>query len=408
MEYVQMTLTDWMEIKHKLKMELQGVKQSFVRIGYLLRKIDDQKAYESDGYKSIAEFAKAEYGLEASTVSRFMSINREYSIEGYSEHLREEYLEMGRSQLEEMLKLPEQDRTMIQPEASREDIRELKRFNKTEPEQGTADDLQNLVKQFFAANTELLKELSASDAYVTGEIEKMVEIVNPSGNKAFRKGLYFMMMYEENIKIKKYGQNPETMSWADFFSIAREIIDTDVMDEEPEEVEVFEEEKTLIESKTEENDSMGVERTLKPTDTISDDYKTKEKSKEKEVKKEQDLPIAPAQKSAKTLSETAFSEEVKEVKSEVENEAKPEKIQLMSRKEYMDGLTAYGAADYIGKLIRSQGPDVSQLIKNSFWQQWFQTEVDECGQEIIDEDRENEYGQISINDMPGIIPEQSE
>lgn len=60
MEYVQLTLDDWMEMKHKLKMELQGVKQSFVRIGYALRQMDDQKLYERDGYKSIAEFAKAE------------------------------------------------------------------------------------------------------------------------------------------------------------------------------------------------------------------------------------------------------------------------------------------------------------------------------------------------------------
>lgn len=37
MEYVQMTLNDWIEIKQKLKRELLGVKQSFVRIGYALR-----------------------------------------------------------------------------------------------------------------------------------------------------------------------------------------------------------------------------------------------------------------------------------------------------------------------------------------------------------------------------------
>lgn len=136
MEYVQMTLDDWAQMKQKLRQELIGVKQSFVRIGYALRQIDDQRLYENDGYKSIAEFAKAEYGLEASTTSRFMSINREYSIDGYSEHLRPEYTDLGRSQLEEMLKLPDADRQMIQPEASREDIRELKRFNKTEEQTG--------------------------------------------------------------------------------------------------------------------------------------------------------------------------------------------------------------------------------------------------------------------------------
>ena len=63
MEYVQMTLDDWVQMKQKLKQELLGVKQSFVRIGYALRQIDDQKLYEQDGYKSIAEFAQAEYGL---------------------------------------------------------------------------------------------------------------------------------------------------------------------------------------------------------------------------------------------------------------------------------------------------------------------------------------------------------
>lgn len=156
MEYVQMTLDDWVQMKQKLKQELLGVKQSFVRIGYALRQIDDQKLYEQDGYKSIAEFAQAEYGLGPSITSRFMSINREYSIDGYSEQLRPEYAELGRSQLEEMLKLPDADRQMIQPETSREDIRELKRFNKTEPAAGVADDISQLVEKFYQDNELIL------------------------------------------------------------------------------------------------------------------------------------------------------------------------------------------------------------------------------------------------------------
>ena len=158
-EYTQMTLTEWVDMKQKLRQELLGVKQSFVRIGYALRKIDDQRLYEQDGYKSIAEFAKAEYGLENSTVSRFMSINREYSIDGYSERLRPEYLELGRSQLEEMLKLPDSDRQMIRPETPRDDIRELKRFNKEEPTAGEADDFRQLLRWFYLDNQEALKEI---------------------------------------------------------------------------------------------------------------------------------------------------------------------------------------------------------------------------------------------------------
>ena len=184
MEYVQMTLNDWVEMKRKLRQELLGVKQSFVRIGYALRKIEDQKLYENDGYKSIAEFAKEEYGLEPSTTSRFMSINREYSIDGYSEQLRPEYADLGRSQLEEMLKLPESDRQMIQPETSREDIRDLKRFNKTEPAAGEADDLSQLIEQFFHDNRETLNTLfQRLDAQkpVIEQLQAAKEIINQIG-----------------------------------------------------------------------------------------------------------------------------------------------------------------------------------------------------------------------------------
>ena len=113
MDYVQMTLDEWVEMKQKLKEELLGVTQSFVRIGFALRQIDDQKLYERDGYKSVAEFAEKECGLNSTTTSRFMSINREYSVDGYSDRLRPEFAGLGRSQLEEMLKLPEEDRSMI-------------------------------------------------------------------------------------------------------------------------------------------------------------------------------------------------------------------------------------------------------------------------------------------------------
>ena len=51
MEYVQMTLNDWVEMKQRLRRELLGIKQSFVRIGFMLRQIEEQKLYENDGYK---------------------------------------------------------------------------------------------------------------------------------------------------------------------------------------------------------------------------------------------------------------------------------------------------------------------------------------------------------------------
>lgn len=223
MDYVQMTLDDWVEMKKRLRQELLGVKQSFVRIGYVLRQIEDQKLYEQDGYKSIAEFAKEEYGLEPSTTSRFMSINREYSIDGYSEQLRPEFADLGRSQLEEMLKLPDQDRSMIQPETSREDIRDLKRFNKSEPAAGVADDLRKLIEKFYQEHPEILNAIFSEPEFTEETIKQFAEIVNPGGNRSYKKGLYFLMMYENRVAVKKFGTDPRDLSWWEFWKITQDI-----------------------------------------------------------------------------------------------------------------------------------------------------------------------------------------
>ena len=151
-EYTQLTLDDWLAMKERLKRDLIGVQESFVRIGYTLRKIEEQKLYKNDGYETVTEFAKVEYGLSASTISRFMSINRKFSIDGYSDRLRPEYAQMGSSKLSEMLSLPDTDMEMIRPEMPKADIRELKHFNKETPEPETEEQpldtrrlLQNVV-----------------------------------------------------------------------------------------------------------------------------------------------------------------------------------------------------------------------------------------------------------------------
>ncbi|KAI4438806.1 hypothetical protein FMM80_14835 [Schaedlerella arabinosiphila] len=225
MEYVQMTLTDWVEMKQKLRRELLGIKQSFVRIGFMLRQIEEQKLYENDGYKSIAEFAKAEFGLEASTTSRFISINREYSVDGYSEVLSPEYAELGRSQLEEMLKLPEEDRCMVQPETSRQDIRDLKKFNKAEPEMGVADDLREVIENFYKDNEEILNAVFSENDLGTEKenIKSLAEIINPSGNRSYKKGLFFLIMYEDKIAVKKFGASPQEMTWEEFIGVTVDI-----------------------------------------------------------------------------------------------------------------------------------------------------------------------------------------
>ena len=222
-----MTLAEWLDIKQKLKQDissakdkLNGLKKDFVRIGYLLRKIDDNELYKQDGYKSIAEFAKAECGLSPSDTTRFIQINKKYSIGGNSEELRPEFLEYGQSKLAAMLALPDADLNMITPQTSREDIRELNRFNKSDPEQGADDDIEQLIRDFYVSQELVRKAVTVKD-----DPKALCELIAPSGSRSFRKGIWFILFHENKINIKKYSGVAKEISWEEFAAITAKILE---------------------------------------------------------------------------------------------------------------------------------------------------------------------------------------
>lgn len=227
MEYKQMTLAEWLDIKQKLKQnissakdKLNGLKKDFVRIGYLLRKIDDNELYKQDGYKSIAEFAKAECDLSPSDTTRFIQINKKYSVGGNSEELRPEFLEYGQSKLAAMLALPDADLNMITPQTSREDIRELNRFNKSDPEQGADDDIDQLIRDFYVSQELVRKVVTVKD-----DPKALRELIAPSGSRSFRKGIWFILFHENKINIKKYSGVAKEISWEEFAAITAKILE---------------------------------------------------------------------------------------------------------------------------------------------------------------------------------------
>lgn len=399
-EYTQITLDEWVQLKENLKRDLVGVQESFVRIGYTLRKIEEEKLYEQDGYKNITEFAKTEYGLNPSTVSRFMSINRKYSINGYSDQLRPEFIQMGSSKLSEMLSLPDQDLEMIRPEATRESIRELKQFNREEAESGTADDVRELIGKFFEDNADDLEVLRTSEACHTGEVDKLIEIVNPGGTRTYKKGLYFLMMYEQEIKVKKFKGSPQTMSWAEFFSIAKEIIENiPIIDlEETMEVCVNEADpeagsKTVIEEEkadsgeddpvTAASDKNESTVAADGTDEKEDDPKDSADKAEPETEKTPEK-IAPAQDSAEE-GDARPEEEVE--KERIEPEADPVggiTARCQTRKEYLDSLSIYRMAHYMNEEYARKNLQASTLCYPSQIIDWLTQEVDNQGREIVD------------------------
>lgn len=273
---MEMITTDWDTFKKSLKADLMGVQESFVRIGYKLRKIEDDELYKRDGFASVVDFAKSEYGLSASTVSRFMAINKKYSIDGYSDCLSPEFAELGSSKLSEMLSLPDSDLQMIKPETTRESIRELKQFNRVAPPTEGILKIRELVESFFKDNRQILDNLYCSFQFAMNDIKGMTEIVNPSGNRSYRKGMYFVMMYENTVMIKKFGADVENISWESFFDITKEIFGADAQSYK----DIFGEEKSSCAGANKEDGERENEEDEREEATDSGNYRTAEHESE--------------------------------------------------------------------------------------------------------------------------------
>ena len=116
----------YQEYKAELDGELQKTAEGFVRIGYLLKVARDTNILAESGYKTVTEFAEAEYNLNKTQVSRFISINDRFSEEGYSDRLKDSYKDFGYAKLTIMLQLPEAMTEELSPDYSKAEIQELK------------------------------------------------------------------------------------------------------------------------------------------------------------------------------------------------------------------------------------------------------------------------------------------
>lgn len=114
------------EFKTALDTEMNKAAESFVKIGYLLKIARDTDILAESGYNSLTEFAQAEYNLDKSQVSRFIAINDNYSVDGYSDRLMTEYTGYGYSKLAMMLTLPAAVAKELSPAYSKSDIQVLK------------------------------------------------------------------------------------------------------------------------------------------------------------------------------------------------------------------------------------------------------------------------------------------
>lgn len=186
------------EFKSALDKELKNQAEGFVRTGYLLKKARDTEILRESGYTSVAEFAKAEYGLSKDIVSRYIAINDRYAVDGYSDQLQEKYQGYGIAKLQEMLTLSDDVVDLLSPEMSKREIQDVKREIAEEgkisdievlieqQEAGSQDKtlLQRVMYQFFYDKREKFIELAdVIEGQVEGDaaVNKILDAIIPSG-----------------------------------------------------------------------------------------------------------------------------------------------------------------------------------------------------------------------------------
>ena len=311
-ELQQITMDEYLGLKNEIKTHITTIVKSFVRIGETLCKIDQARAYELDGYKSVAEMAKTEYGMTAGGVSRFMGVYRKYCTAG---QLNDGYENYSYAQLVEMMQLPEEDAELIRPETQRESIRELKRFNKDgENDMHQLENWQNPTpeeeenKQILGDLLEAMFKLeSQRDAFdrICAAVRKdtsaeaFSELINPGGNRTVRSGRAMAFFYENEVKIKIWSRTvPAKLTYEDIMEAFREKFAGVLQEEKGWWAAVYVPEKEEEKREPTEKPERNTEGAGK-TEKRDMDPKIDRKASEPAGKKKEQPSIAPAQKSEK-------------------------------------------------------------------------------------------------------------
>lgn len=245
-EIVEKYEKSYKEYKQELDEELTKSAESFVRIGYLLKVARDTNVLAESGYKSVVEFAKAEYNIDKTQVSRYIHINDKFSEGGYSCNLMEEYKGYGYAKLTLMLQLPSAINESLSPELSKSDIQaikdevdEEKKISDIEvlleqtDQDGEQSEIESIIKELGKAETELFKTIH--ETIEVGEKQAVIEAMAPVGEKIYSirvKGVGRILMTvrdeEETINLVKVRTNEKmTSTWKEVTEAWKKIIDVD-------------------------------------------------------------------------------------------------------------------------------------------------------------------------------------
>lgn len=427
------------EFKQAVNRVLNRTVEDFVLTGYLLKQARDTDILQGSGYADEKEFAWSEYKLDASQVSRYIKINDKFSEGGYSPKLQDQYQGFGYAKLALMLTLPEEVVEELTPayskteiQAVKEEIEEEEKITDIEvilegqkEEQKDLGNLEKALHQIFHDEPELYKTMHETVRTTCG-IKYLQEVLAPDGDKIYStriQGIGRIMLYMHESKditlhMVRSGDK-EFYSWDDALSYCTMITDGEDAEKTWEEVygEEFPKKEEIAPvqpkkrkeskvvkakkperkpTKTERSETKPAESETKQPDppTKSEEILTKDEEKSTETP---DTTTVPAETEEKEPEKT---EETPKVKPEFQQENTDEtqipgqqdqseevKPAYATRRLYIASVDADTAAEYMGKAMEKTirnmpGVSFGVLTKESFWKEFFETEVDRNGAEI--------------------------
>jgi len=116
--------------------ELRKTGQSFIKIGWYLKHIYEEKLYTKEGYSNIYECAQDKFHMSQGTTTRYINLCNEYSIGHDSPELDKKYVDYNISQLFEMLPMKEEQLEKVTPDMTVKQIRDIKNETTNGPDDG--------------------------------------------------------------------------------------------------------------------------------------------------------------------------------------------------------------------------------------------------------------------------------
>lgn len=422
------------EYKQAVNAVLNRTVEDFVLTGYLLKKGRDTDILKNSGYSNVNEFAWAEYKLEATQVSRYIRINDRFSEGGYSPKLQEHYQGFGYAKLALMLTLPDSVAEELTPAYSKSEIQQVKEEIENEEkitdievilegekeEQRDLNNLEKAIHQLCMDEPELYLQLHETVRTTCGT-QYLKEILAPDGDKIYSvrpQGAGRIMLYlndekeEVTLQIVRQGVK-EKYTWDAILSYLTLITDQEDGRKNWEEIsgqqfpekepiapvqpkkEKKRKESKVVKAKSSKSKKQEEEKQAElPNDILGQTEIEKdfpellpEPVKMPEIQKkepdctgtmqESEASVEKVVDNSGEIQESAINTEAGRPQEQVDNSEKQNPAG--SRWEYMKTMGAYAAALYMAASMK----EIPHMMLGSaeYWKKWFETKVDENGQE---------------------------